>query len=110
LVPTLNFLSVHGESEGNCEAPFEQTDGKRLFLPDEVASGNVSEADWSAILATAKEAAAKLGATDVQVMKDQPGNHDVWFQGPTGAFVKVAYHGNFVVSGYTGCRLPAAEK
>jgi Lipoprotein confined to pathogenic Mycobacterium len=48
----------------------------------------------------------KIGATDIQVMKNQPGNHDVWLSGPAGIFIKVGYQGNLVVSGYTGCRLP----
>lgn len=110
VVPELQFLPVNGEETGNCEKPYEQTDGKRLFLPDEVASGQISEANWTTILAAAKAAAAKLGATDVQVMKDAPANHDVWFEGPTGIFIKIAYRDSLVVSGYTGCRLPQDRK
>ncbi|OBB34779.1 LppA family lipoprotein [Mycobacterium sp. 852002-51961_SCH5331710] len=58
----------------------------------------------------AKESAQKIGATDMQVMQDQPGNHDVWFSGPGGIFIKIGYRGNLVVSGYTGCRLPRDKK
>ena len=46
----------------------------------------------------------------MQVMKNEPGNHDVGFYGPTGLFIKVGYRGNLVVSGYTGCRLPRDKK
>jgi hypothetical protein len=111
VVPSLKWQSLHGETAGNCEAPYEQTDGKRLFLPDQVASGaDVSEADWATILAAAKAAAAKLGATEEQAMKDGPSNHDVGFYGPTGIFIKLGYQGNLVVSSYTGCRLPQDKK
>ncbi len=111
LVPNLEWSSLNGETAGNCQAPFEQTDGKRLFLPDEVAPGaDVSENDWAAILAAAKTAAAKLGATDIQVMQDGPRNHDVGFYGPTGIFIKVGYQGNLTIASYTGCRLPTAAK
>ena len=70
----------------------------------------VSERRWASIQETAKQAAAKLDATDMQVMHDNPGNHDVGFYGPTGIFIKVGYRGNLVVSGYTGRRLPRDKK
>ena len=109
--PSISWLPMHGGSTGNCEAPYDQSDGKRIFLPDLVAQGaQLSESDWATILAAAKESAAKIGATEVQVMQDQPGNHDVGFYGPTGIFIKIAYKGNLVVSGYTGCRLPQDKK
>ncbi|MCV7420506.1 hypothetical protein H7K45_08135 [Mycobacterium yunnanensis] len=111
VVPDLGWQTLHGETAGNCQAPFEQTDGKRLFLPDEVAPGaDVSEEDWAAILSAARAAAAKLDATDVQVMQDGPRNHDVGFYGPTGIFVKVGYQGNLTIASYTGCRLPNSAK
>jgi len=109
--PSISFLPMHGEDTGNCETPYEQTDGKRVFLPNFVAEGaRVSEPGWATILAAARAAAQKIGATEVRVMKDQPSNHDVRFYGPTGIFIKIAYKGNLVVSGYTGCRLPQSKK
>lgn len=111
IIPSITWETPHEGSTGNCEHPYEQTDGKRYFLPDQVAVRvPLSESDWAKVLEAAKEAAAKIGATNVQVMQDQPGNHDVWFSGPTGIFIKIGYRGNLVVSGYTGCRLPRAKK
>lgn len=111
LDPSITWLPMHGESTGNCETPYEQTDGKRIFLPDLVSEGaQVSESEWATILQAAKMAAQKIGATNVQVIHDAPGNHDVWFSGPTGIYIKVGYQGNLVVSGYTGCRLPQDKK
>jgi len=111
LLPSIEWSTPHQGSADNCEAPFEQTDGKRYFLPDQVAVAvSLSEADWTTILAAAKASAAKIGATDEQAMQDQPGKHDVGFYGPTGTFIKIAYKGNLVVSGYTGCRLPQDKK
>ena len=111
LIPTITWETPHEGSGDNCERPYEQTDGKRYFLPDAVAANvAVSEGTWEKIQDTAKDAAAKLEATEMQVMKNQPGNHDVGFYGPTGLFIKVGYRGNLVVSGYTGCRLPRDKK
>lgn len=111
VVPSLQWQSLNGESGANCKAPYEQTDGKSLYLPDAVAAGaDISETDWSTILVAAKASAAKLGATDVQVMQDGPRNHDVGFYGPTGMFIKIGYQGNLGISAFTGCRLPQNKK
>lgn len=111
LIPSITWETPHEGSGLGCQRPYEQTDGRGYFLPDEVAANvPVSEQQWATIQETAKQAAAKIDATDVQVMQDEPGNHDVGFYGPTGIFIKVGYRGNLVVSGYTGCRLPRDKK
>lgn len=111
LIPEMKWETLHEGTTGNCERPYEQTDGQRYFLPDRVAENvAVSEQAWTAIVQAAKESAAKIGATDVQVMRNQPGDHDVWFSGPTGIFIKIGYAGNLGVAGYTGCRLPRDKK
>jgi hypothetical protein len=110
-VPDISWETAGNEDTGNCEKPYEQTDGKRYFLPNRLAQDiAVSEQEWAGLLKVAKGAAARLGATDIQVMQDQPGKHDVWFTGPTGLSIKFSYKGNMVVSGYTGCRLPQDKK
>jgi hypothetical protein len=106
LIPSAQWKTVDEGATGNCEHPYEQSGGKREFLPNLIASNvAVSEQDWMKIADEAERIAAGLDATDVQVMRDKPGNHDVWFTGPTGLFIKVSYGGNLVVAGYTGCRL-----
>jgi hypothetical protein len=78
IIPAVAWKDLHGGATDKCEQPYEQTDGKRYFLPDRVAAGvAVSEADWASILQAAKDAASKIGAGNVQVLQDQPGNHDV---------------------------------
>jgi Lipoprotein confined to pathogenic Mycobacterium len=111
VIPGIVWAGATNAGEGNCEAPYEQTDGRRYFLPNQVAERvSLSERQWSELLQVAKDAAASLDATDEQVMQDQPGHHDVWFTGPAGLFIKFSYKGNLVVSGYTGCRLPEAKR
>jgi hypothetical protein len=109
LIPAAHFEDLHGGATDQWESPYEQTDGQRYFVPDRVAANvAVSVADWATILQAARAAAAKLDATDIQTMHDQPGNHDVGFYGPAELFIKVGYQGNLGISSYTGCRLPAA--
>lgn len=110
LKPELRWQSLNGETNDYCQTPYEQSDGERVFLPDEVAPTDLSEPEWHTLLTAAKASAAALDATETQVMKDGPGNHDVGFYGPTGLFIKIAYQGNLMVSTYTGCRLPQNKK
>ena len=103
-IPTAAWQTADNAQEDWCEPPYG-TLGRRYFLPNRIAPEvAVSERNWADILNVAKGSAAKIGATNVQVVHDQPGNHDVWFSGPTGIFIKVSYQGNLVVAGYTGCR------
>lgn len=107
LIPKIKWETADNADTGNCSKPYDQSDGRSAFLPNEFAENvDVSEPNWAKIEQAAKDAAAKLGATETQTMKNQPGNHDVGFYGPTGLFIKVSYGGNLVVAGYTGCRLP----
>jgi hypothetical protein len=111
LIPTIRWETLDQGSGSTCARPYEQSDGQEYFLPDAVAVRvPVSEQDWAKIQEAAKQAAAKLEATEVQVMQNGPANHDVGFYGPTGLFIKVSYRGNLVVSGFTGCRLPRDKK
>ncbi len=110
-IPTITWETPSGGSGLGCERPYDQSDGQGYFLPHAVAVRvTVSEQQWATLQDAAKTSAAKLGANDIQVMKDQPGNHDVGFYGPTGLFIKISYAGNLVLSGYTGCRLPQDKK
>ncbi len=111
LIPSIAWETPSEGSGGTCLRPYEQTDGKDYFLPHQVAENvDVSEQDWAKLQEATKASAAKVDATQMQTMKDQPRNHDVGFYGPTGLFIKISYQGNLVISGYTGCRLPQDKK
>nr|WP_319446109.1 MULTISPECIES: LppA family lipoprotein [unclassified Mycobacterium] len=61
LIPSVELSTPHQGSADNCETPYEQTDGKRYFFPDQVAVAvAVSEADWTAILAAARASRPSL--------------------------------------------------
>ena len=111
VVPTATWQTATNADTNTCDPPYDHTDGRTYFLPNRISANiAVSEQNWADILRVAKDSAAKIGATDVQVMKNSPGDHDVWFSGPTGTFIKVSYGGNLVVAANTGCRLPRGKK
>jgi hypothetical protein len=106
IVPGIRFADYHGESGLSCTGPYEGTEARGRYLPDRTGEGaTISEAQWAKIVDATKAAVAKLDMTGVSVMKDGPADHDVWFTGPGGSSIKLAYQVNLVISGYTGCRL-----
>ncbi len=111
IVPGMRFTDYHGESGLTCNGPYEGSGARGRYLPNRVGEGAaVSEEQWTRIAEAARAAAATVEATDVTVVKDAPGDHDVWFTGPGGSSIKVAYQVNLVISGYTGCRLPKEDR
>lgn len=110
-VPGLPLKVGGNEATVSCDSRYSDTGGKVYFAPNRVAATvAVKPGQWSAIEGAARAAAAGIGATDVQVTHNLPTHHDVWFRGPAGQAIEVAYQGNLVISGTTGCRLPAADK
>lgn len=106
IVPGIRFTDHHGESGITCTREYEGTGARARYLPDRTGEGaTISEQQWARIEAAARAAAAKVDAKTAQLMKNGPGNHDVWFLGPGGSAVKIAYQVNLVISGFTGCRL-----
>ena len=106
IVPGIRFTDYHGESGQKCDGPYADTAARGRYLSDRAGEGaKVSEEQWAKIADVAKAAAAKVDAKDVQVLKDSPGDHDVWFTGPGGSAIKLSYQVNLVITGYTGCRL-----
>lgn len=107
LVPSLAWTITDNAESAGCPTPYDQTGGVSAYLPNRLAANAaVSEEQWQGIQAATQAVAARLAATEVQVMQDAPGNHDVGFYGPAGLSLQVTYRGNMVISAYTGCRLP----
>lgn len=109
-IPKMVWITATNGDTGSCSAPYDKSDGQSSYLPNRIAEDvPVSEDDWKVLVGVARDAAAKLGATDEQVMQDEAGKHDVWFSGPAGLSLKFSYKGNMVVAAYTGCRLPSGK-
>ncbi|MEX3757915.1 LppA family lipoprotein [Mycobacteroides abscessus] len=111
VIPETAWREQDNGAKANCSKPYDRSDGQSVYLPNSVAARvDISEQEWSAVLAATKGAAERIGAINSQVMQDKSGNHDVRFYGPAGIAIGIGYAGNLVISGYTGCRLPAAKK
>lgn len=105
LLPKAVWDDGGNETTTSCNSTYADTDGKMWFAPNRVVPEvPLLPEKWDTIAAAARAAAARIGATEVQVERDLPTHRDVWFRGPAGMAIEVAYQGNLVIAGTTGCR------
>ncbi len=111
LDPRLQWVWRNGRSQAGCAPPYEQTSGQLVYVPDYVSdNAPIREDLWPRIYELARAEAAKIGATKVEVLKDQPGLHTVRFYNETGTAIRLGTEVAASLAGETGCRLPQAKK
>ncbi|RIR11296.1 LppA family lipoprotein [Mycobacteroides abscessus] len=110
IVPSITWQWQDQPQRIGCSKPYEQSDGKVILMPFYVANAAIPESSWNEVLAVAKETAASIDAPKLDVIHDAPNNHDVRFSNETGTAIGFTSQANTVISGYTGCRLPAAKR
>ncbi len=97
-------------SPSDCNRPYDQTQGRSVYLPLYVASGPIPDLVWPQAKQRARELAASVGATSSSVGKEQPGGRAGLFYSPEGTKLLLGDGVNAIISSDTGCRLPAAAK
>jgi hypothetical protein len=107
VVPTMVFAWHRDPSRAGCSPPYEQSDGQEILLANYLANMPIPEENWKQVYDIATQAANTLGATAVTVFKDAPNDHDVQFSSETGTTFRLASEKLALLSGSTGCRLPA---
>lgn len=117
LVPGMTWKWVNTDQyPSGCDAPFDQTAGRKYHMPDYVTQGGdtahgggIPDAVWPAYREKARQLAAELGATETDTFpfKEDVGDRQARFFGSNGTVLWIATR---AIHGDTGCRLPAAEK
>lgn len=110
IAPTLVWRWNREPSRGGCNPPYEQSEGELILMPNYVSDFPIPEQSWGQVLAVARDAAARMGATSTEVFHDEPGFHDVRFYNETGTAVRIGSQKAALISGSTGCRLPRDKK
>ena len=105
--PGVTFDWRRTASRAGCNPPYEHSDGKQILMPNYVSEVPIPEQHWKQSYDIARQAASDLGATNVTVFKDNPNDHDVQFTGDTGTTLRLGSQVATLITGGTGCRLPA---
>jgi hypothetical protein len=107
VVPGVTWTWRRESSRGGCNPPYEQSDGQEVLLANYVSDVPIPEQHWKQAYDIAAQAASALGAATVTVFKDAPNNHDVQFSNGTGTTLRLGSQAAALITGSTGCRLPA---
>lgn len=111
IVPGLSWGASKMASLGGCPPPYDRTDGQNQILDGHYAHApGLTGEQWSKIVDAAKAKAATVGATTMQVMRDDPNERDVVFTAPDRTEIQIGYRGNIAISAQTACRLSEANR
>jgi hypothetical protein len=111
LMPQTSWSWQREESRtGGCPAPYKESEGQELLLAHYVSEVPIPEQSWRQAYDIAANAAHGLGAVKVTVFQDNAGFHDVQFSSDTGLTFRFASQKAALLTGSTGCRLPAAKR
>lgn len=94
---------------GGCPGPYAYTDGLSVTTQAMLSDVPISDADWRAVLAAAREIATDAGMDQIDVQVDQPGRHDVTFWSEDGNRISFGTYVAASVRGTTGCRYTAHD-
>ncbi|MGB2920013.1 MAG: LppA family lipoprotein [Mycobacterium sp.] len=106
IAPGMSWEWRREDSRGNCLPPFEQSDGEEVLLRNYVSDNPIPEQHWQKAYELAAETAHSLGADNLTVFKDNPGDHDLQFTSDSGTTLRIGSQTAALISGSTGCRLP----
>ena len=110
IAPTVTFTWRREESRAGCSPPYEQSDGQEILLAKYVSDVPIPDANWKQAYDISSQAAHTLGASTVTVFKDAPNDHDVQFSSDTGTILRIGSQAAALITGSTGCRLPASKR
>ena len=99
---------VKEDSWGGCTGEYANTPGIHVYLYV-VFDGPIPDTSWPQAVDVLKRGAAALGATDMTVLIDKPGDHDVTFGGPDGNAFEFGTKAAAVLSATSDCRLRQAD-
>ncbi|WP_405161514.1 LppA family lipoprotein [Nocardia sp. NBC_01499] len=106
--PALRWAWNRDRATLGCDKPYDQTNGQRAILQHYVSDTAISEQDWPRIEEATRTAAATFEATQVQILQNKPGHHDVRFSSDDGTTFGISTQQAAVITARTGCRLPKA--
>ncbi|SOJ58123.1 hypothetical protein MSIMFB_05603 [Mycobacterium simulans] len=107
LVPGLTWR-LETDSWTGCGGDYEWTRAKEAYLRA-VFSGPIPDDKWQRAIEIVNDGAKKFGANDFGVLKDRPGDHDVYFAGTDDVQFRVGTQVAAVLTARSDCRISQAD-
>lgn len=108
--PGLRWVPHRERLQSPCGGEYSNTGGIEVTLPSMLSDIPIPDADWPRAVQAARNVAREAGITEIEVFRDQPGDHDVNLTGSNGNSIHFGSAEATGLRGTTGCRLPAAQK
>lgn len=108
LVPGLTWQFKEKSWRG-CTGKFVKTDGKQAYVYV-VMDRAIPDDTWPQALQIVKDTAAGFGASDLTVLLDKVGDHDVYLTGADGVELEFGTKANTILSALSDCRLPQNQR
>lgn len=109
LVPGLSWRWNRDSTTISCGGEFEGTDGVQVLTRHVLFDGPIPDTVWPRALDEVRESAATLGATDLTVFADRPGDHSIELTGAAGSQVRFGTKVAASLSARSDCRLRLAD-
>jgi Lipoprotein confined to pathogenic Mycobacterium len=100
---------TRGELGGAGCTDFPGAGGKTRSLADSYFEGNLPDAGWTRAVEIVAGVGRKYGFGDPVTVVDRPSDHEVTAQDAYGGTYVFGTAANTILTGRTGCHLPAAE-
>ncbi|WP_082694158.1 LppA family lipoprotein [Mycobacterium lehmannii] len=107
LVPGLTW-QIKEDSWRGCGGAYASTSAVQVYVYI-VFAGPVPDDKWAPALAIIKDGAARLGASDMTTLVDNPGDRDVMFGSTDGIEIEFGTKANTILSAKSDCRLRQAD-
>ena len=111
VVPNVTWSRNRDERRVSCEAvPGDPSSASALTLRNVVFDGPIPDDAWPQALSRVQDIAARVGATEMQVRADAPGNHDVLLLGEDKVQFGLGTLEAGVITARTGCHLTLSDQ
>jgi len=108
LVPGIDWKWYQEDSGAGCSGTaYQGSDGQMILLRNYVSNIPIPDDKWTQAMDLAQRTAQSLGVQSLTVFKDAPNDHDVQFSNDTGTTLRFGSRASVLITGGTGCRLPA---
>lgn len=107
LVPGMTW-QLREDSWNGCGGEYVRTRAKQVYQLV-VFNKPIPDDTWAQALQIVKDGAARFGATDFGVFKDQTGHHDIYLAGPDGVEFRLGTQKASTLATTSDCRMMEAD-
>lgn len=100
------WTDMDDRDRAGCDGDLADSSGRTVFVSGLLLKGGVPDADWPRAVEVVQQAAGTYGFTELDIVVDNPGQHELVMLGEHGALLRFGTIRDATLSLQTGCHLP----